>query len=78
VDNAIRLEGCADSLNERIGAATPPGRSRLLNSRQPSSTEVSMRLIGLAPILALSLVVALLTAEGRHAGTVSRIDQGIE
>src|SRR4030095_11517426 len=37
---------------------TPAGGSRLLDSRQPSSTEVPMRLIWLAVVVALSLPFA--------------------
>src|SRR5438445_9451586 len=42
----------------------PPGSTRLLDSRQPSSTEVPMRLIGLV-ILAASLTIGPLAAEGQ-------------
>jgi putative tryptophan/tyrosine transport system substrate-binding protein len=41
--------------------------------RQPSSTEVPMRLIGLVVVLALSVVLAPLTDEAQPAGKVYRI-----
>src|SRR5262245_43396151 len=47
--------------------------SRLLDSRQPSPTEVPMRRIGLAVSLALGLFVTPLAAEAQEAGKVPRI-----
>src|SRR5437867_11108132 len=42
----------------------PPGSTRRLDSRQPSATEVPMRLTGLV-ILAASLTIGPLAAEGQ-------------
>ena len=49
-----------------------PNSSVLLDSRQPSSTEVLMPLIGLAFVLVVSLL-ALLAAEAQQAGKVPQI-----
>src|SRR5437867_8306169 len=51
---------------------TPSG---LLDSRQPSSTEVPMRLIGLAVVLtfSFSLLLAPLAAEAQQVGKMWRI-----
>src|SRR4030095_2552546 len=46
---------------------------RLLNSRQPSFTEVPMRRIGLAVVLAVSLSLASLAVEGQSAAKIFRI-----
>jgi hypothetical protein len=51
----------------------PPGSTRLLDSRQLSSTEVSMRRIGLAVALAVSLCLAPLAAETQQTAKVPRI-----
>ena len=56
--------------------AGAPGARRVvrLDSRQPSSTEVPMRLIGLAVVLAVGLTLAPLgTAAGQPAGKVPRV-----
>jgi hypothetical protein len=45
----------------------------LLDCRHPSSTEVPMRLIGLAAVLALRLFLAPLAVEAQQAGQVWRI-----
>ena len=50
----------------------PPGRKRLLDSRQPSSSEVPMRVIGLAVALTVGLLTTPPTAEAQK-GTVHRI-----
>jgi ABC-type uncharacterized transport system substrate-binding protein len=44
-----------------------------VDSRQPSSTEVQMRRIGLAVVLAVSLALAPLVAEAQPAGKMTRI-----
>src|SRR5207245_9359582 len=45
----------------------------LLDSRQPSSTEVPMRRIGFPVVLTLSLALAPLAVEGQQAQEVDRI-----
>src|SRR6266566_2138629 len=62
----------------RVGRARPTRpapaiRQRLLDSRQPSPTEVPMRRIGLAVVVALSLTLAPLASEAQQAGKVARI-----
>src|SRR2546428_9431713 len=56
----------------RRWTAQAANKSHLLDSRQPSSTEVLMRLIGLAVALTLS-VLAPLVAEAQPAGKTPRI-----
>ena len=51
----------------------PAINRRLLDSRQPSPTEVLMRMIGLAVVLTLSLVLAPLVAEAQQPGKVYRV-----
>jgi putative tryptophan/tyrosine transport system substrate-binding protein len=52
---------------------TPVSSLRLLDFRPASYTEVLMRLIGLAAVLAIGLFVAPLAAEAQHSGKVPRV-----
>jgi hypothetical protein len=45
----------------------------LLDSRQPSSTEVPMRQLGLAVVLVLSLILSPLVVEAQQEAKVARI-----
>src|SRR4029450_291705 len=69
----IRTEPSDRVAHARSTRQTHPGSSRLLDSRQPSSAEVSMRVIGLAVVLAVSLTLASLVAEAQQTGKVYRI-----
>jgi hypothetical protein len=57
----------------RPGQGAGAHRDLRLDSRQPSSTEVLMRLIGLAVVLAHSLFVAPLVAEAQQTTKVTPI-----
>src|SRR5262249_55766978 len=55
-------------------ASQKPGAVQgLLDSRQPSSCEVYMRLIGLAVVLTVSLNLAQIAAEAQQAARIPRI-----
>src|SRR5262252_1635973 len=54
-------------------AAAAAIRRRLLDFRQPSSREVSMRRIGLAVVLVLSLLFASLAGEAQQVGKVYQV-----
>src|SRR4030095_10235484 len=51
----------------------PASSTSLLDSRQPSFTEVPIRMIGLAVVLPVSLLLAPLAAEAQQTGKVYRI-----